>query len=313
MDAIKELTKTIGTHKKSLIVEREEMQQRLQQHLNLDAEQVARELDRRCKFCEALLIPEQFPTPDRKRPFTWLFPDRCGCPGEEADLAKREAERTISEAQIQQQLLKNRLKSAGLIGDLELATFDNFKPRNDWDGAEDAKKRAQDYLAAYYRGDTQEKPILLMTGQWGTGKSHLAAAVVHHVFNKAYFRNWTDYLQRLQNSWSHRGNPEFEQEEDIINELREGDLVVIDDLDKRNPSEWVRSVLYPVINHRCNMGLATIITLNYGPDDADPRAPGRPILQTYFGVAVLDRIIGKTFDLIEFTGPSYRSGIEWKV
>jgi hypothetical protein len=52
--------------------------------------------------------------------------------------------------------------------------------------------------------------------------------------------------------------------------------------------------------------------LNYGPGDVDAAAPGRLALEAYLGRAVLDRVIGAAFDVIEFSGPSYRSGMKYK-
>lgn len=280
----------------------------------LEPEQVATELNRRCKYCQALMIPKQSPHPLRAGRFTWVFPDTCGCEAESIALAQEQAQAVVTEAQQKEEAIKAILKRAGLIGDLAKATFDTYLPRNDWDGVEDVKGRAIEYTKQALVG-VMEQPVLLMHGQWGTGKSHLAAAVIREGLGagkKCFFRNWLDYLQRLKNSWDNQGDPDKEREEDIINELRTGAIIVIDDLDKGNASDWMRRVLYPVLNSRTNEGKPTIITLNYGPDDIDPKAPGRSMLETYFGVANLDRILGKKcFDSILFDGPSDRTGIKW--
>ena len=294
--------------------------------LQLSAEEAAIELNKKCDYCGQWILPtlQDTPLPLRPNKKTWVFPDRCDCEG--AVQAEKQQAEKAAVVEYRQMLddYQAGLQRAGLVGDLALSTFESFVKRGDWKRSEEIKLKVMTYAEDFLTGelvkynDNNEPintPVLLMTGQWGTGKSHLAAAVLRESYDKGkrvYFRNWSDYLQRLQRSWQHQGDKEHEQEEDIIDELRQGDIIVIDDLDKRNPTEWVRSVLYPVINHRVNMGMATIITLNYGPEDSDPQAPGRPILERYFGVAVLDRIIGAAYDHIDFDGPSYRSGQTWR-
>jgi DNA replication protein DnaC len=152
------------------------------------------------------------------------------------------------------------------------------------------------------------------------GKSHLAAAAIHEALNagwtNCYFRVWPEYLRRLQVSWNRPkdDNGEWigESEADITEEFQKGRLIVIDDLDKRQPTDWSRSVLYTALNHRYNAQLPTILTFNFGPDHVDPKAPGRMALENYLGGAIFDRLLQSVFDVIEFNGPSYRSGVTLK-
>lgn len=209
------------------------------------------------------------------------------------------------------------------MGWLSEATFASYSARDDWAGAQDVWQRTFTYTKAICGGN-REKPFLLLCGQVGNGKSHLAASAIHYFLDKewkrCYFRVWPDYLARIQATFNRaedqpgsllRGETQAETEEEIVAELQGGEIIVIDDLDKRKPSDWVRGVLFSVLNHRYNKALPTILTLNYGPGDVDPKARGRLILEEYMGRAVLDRVIGGAYDVIEFDGPSYRSGIQW--
>jgi DNA replication protein DnaC len=321
MDAIKQLTKDLGKSRRSQNArqtELEEMRTTSLDLLQLTPEQAAAELDRRCPFCDALMIPTRHPHPLKQRD-TYVFGDVCGCDGEAAADATAEAERIIQERTEQASFQRLRLEKAGLVGKLATASFDNFHPRKDWPGAEGAKERVQAYLQAFldnrlYNTKDEPTPFLILYGQWGAGKSHLAAAVLHKAMEanrRAYFRVWPDYLQRLQNSWGNRDNPEAEQEQDIIKELQKGDIVCIDDLDKRKPTDWVKGVLFPALNHRYTHNLATIVTLNFSPEDKDPLAAGRSLWELYLGTATLDRLMGDAFDMIHFDGPSHRSGVKW--
>ncbi len=224
----------------------------------------------------------------------------------------------VNQLTLEQQEYCKRLQDAGLIGWLAEATFATFSARDDWTSAEDVFRRVMSYTKTVESGN-HEKPFLLLCGQVGNGKSHLAAAAIHFYLDKGhrpcYFRVWPDYLKRIQATFRKTWNEdedEHETEEDIINELQTGKIICIDDLDKRRSTDWVREILFPVLNHRYNAGLPTVLTLNYGPGDVDPVAPGRLALEAYLGRAGLDRVIGASFDVIEFDGPSYRSGLSYE-
>lgn len=292
--------------------------------LRLGPEAAAAELDRRCLYCGGLLIPriETFVLPllrNGKRTM-YIWPDRHGCPEESAGLIRQAGE--LATARAKQQLAdhKSALDRAGLVGWLADASFDNYTAREEWPVAQENWQRVWRYVSLLLAGDIGDKKWLVLYGGFGLGKTHLAAAAIHEALSagwtQCYFRVWPEYLRRLQASWNRQkddnGQLIGESEADITEELQGGKLIVVDDLDKREPSAWSRSVLYTALNHRYNAGLPTILTFNYGPEDADPRAPGRLALENYLGGAVFDRLIQSAFDVIEFSGPSYRSGVSLK-
>lgn len=299
---------------KNRIEEQQGYQRELMRLAALTPEQAAIDLDKKCPHCGAYLAPTEIDNPLRPGRKLRIWPEEHGCKPEARarhlqaqEDAKAAAERKAAEYEAS--LLK-----AGLIGWLGKATLDSFIPRPDWPEAKEVKRRAAAYVEAVMSMQA-ESVFLVLCGQFGNGKSHLAAAVIRQFIDagwrNCYFRNWSEYLQRIQATFN-RKDEDGETEEQIIAELQKGSIVAIDDLDKRKPSEWVRSVLYPVLNHRYNAGLPTILTFNYMPDDKDPAAPGRIALEAYLGRAVIDRVIGGSFDVIEFSGPSYRSGVKWE-
>ena len=241
-----------------------------------------------------------------------------GCQAEREYNARVRAASDGAEAREREAEWQAALQKAGLTGWLAGATFENFAPRQDWEGAMFRRDRVMAYAHALLNGEMGKCNWLILHGGYGAGKSHLAASVIYRViaagWKGCYFRVWTEYLQRIQASWdrNRKSEEDGESEADITAELMKGRLVVIDDLDKRPGSEWSRRVLFTALNHRLNEGMPTILTFNYGPGQADPKVPGRLALLDYVGEAVLDRIVGTAFDLVEFDGPSYRSGVDYK-
>jgi len=296
-------------------------------------EEAATQLDHHCLYCNALLIPrvETYELPlckDGKRTM-FIWPDKHGCPEELAALNQQAAEMASIQTQQQQMDYKKMLTKAGLIGWLASANFDNYTAREEWPPSQDNWQRVWAYVSALLNGTIGDpqgglagpcKNWLILYGSFGMGKSHLAAAAIHEALNASwthcYFRVWPEYLRRLQASWDRpkddNGERTGESEADITEEFQKGKLIVIDDLDKRQPTDWSRSVLYTALNHRYNAQLPTILTFNYGPDHVDPKAPGRMALENYLGGAIFDRLIQSAFDVIEFSGPSYRSGVTFE-
>lgn len=66
--------------------------QRLSQ---LSAPEIARELDKQCVYCGEYLTPTRQVHPLRQNRFTWIWPDKCGCEAETADLKRLEEKAVV--------------------------------------------------------------------------------------------------------------------------------------------------------------------------------------------------------------------------
>jgi len=117
-------------------------------------------------------------------------------------------------------------------------------------------------------------------------------------WDRVYYRSWAAYIKRLRASFEKGAK---ERTSAIEFELTHGQLVVIDDLDKIKPTEFVQDTLFNVIEYRQNRELPTILTSNSEPQDLVP----------WVGIATLDRIGGFCVQ-IEFKGESYRTKVAWQ-
>ena len=287
----------------------------------LSVEELQAERGRTCEHCGSPIAPKwmQVDTSLSQAGGLWVWP-RCHCAESRAASAQSEEAKARAAKKCIADARSEAIQRAGLGGKLEGYTFSAFKNRLDWTGGTEGEgdkkhtwpgcdevfSRVRAYACALSSG-TLKRKWLILWGDYGMGKSHLAAAVLWAALERGdtqvRFRDWTYWLQRIQATWDKRNNGnddefEAETENDIINELRKGSLVAIDDLDKRAASEWVRGTLYSIINYRYVNDMPTILTFNI------PLA-SREILD-YIGRAVLDRIIENAFDVIEFRGESYR-------
>ena len=112
---------------------------------------------------------------------------------------------------------------------------------------------------------TENGKGLLLVGDCGVGKTHLAAAVLTGIINadkpgKLLFSNFQDLIQEIQASFDSEHVP---RKSEILQPLLDADLLVIDELGSQKPTTWVQDILYYVINSRYNEQKTTIFTTNY--------------------------------------------------
>jgi DNA replication protein DnaC len=113
---------------------------------------------------------------------------------------------------------------------------------------------------------------LVLTGPTGTGKTHLAAAIVRNlILAGKIFRignlNWSygdfvtvpDLLLKLRQTFNSRKG---DSESDIVDRLRTVPFLVLDDLGSEKPSEWVTTTLYTIVDARYREVMPTIVTTN---------------------------------------------------
>jgi len=129
---------------------------------------------------------------------------------------------------------------------------------------------------------------LLITGPVGVGKTHLAVAILNELVDAkgatALFCDFSDLLDRIQASFSRTND---ESQDDIVAPYRDADLLVLDELGARRPSDWVREVLYGLLNTRYNRKRLTILTTNFTDE---PEARGGETLETRVGAPVRSRL-----------------------
>jgi len=140
-------------------------------------------------------------------------------------------------------------------------TFENF----DASGSAD-KKRILDECRRFAQEfpDRQRKGTwLAFMGPCGTGKGHLAAAVVREVIERhgatALFVKYHDLVRRIKHSW---GPDAAESEERILKAVREVDLLVLDEIGVQFDTNAERLILYAVLDHRYEFLKPTILTTN---------------------------------------------------
>lgn len=125
------------------------------------------------------------------------------------------------------------------------------------------KKYAEDF-----KDFKKESKGLLLYGSVGTGKTYYAACIANSLIDQGYRVLMTNFA-RLTNQLQGK----FEDRQKYIDSLNEYSLLIIDDLGAERNSEFMKEMVFNIIDSRYRAGLPFIITTNLtaevlkNPDD----------------------------------------------
>lgn len=153
-------------------------------------------------------------------------------------------------------------------------TFDTFHP----DGRGLSPDRQRNLRHAYDAARAfalDPKGWLLLMGGYGSGKTHLAAAIANEVLKRGIvplFVTVPDLLDHLRATYA-PGSPQPYSER--FEEVRTAPVLILDDLGTENATPWALEKLFQLLNHRYVARLPTVITTNQELDRLDPRLRSR--------------------------------------
>jgi DNA replication protein DnaC len=176
-----------------------------------------------------------------------------------------------------QEMLERRLRAVASVGARDSVahlTFDAFLPEGHGLPPEKAEnlRRAYELCMRY-----AEEPTgwLLITGAYGCGKTHLAAAIANAAIERgqaALFLNAPDLLDHLRATFSPESEVSYDE---LFERLRNAPVLVLDDLGAQSSSSWAQEKLFQLLNHRYNLRLPTVITTNQRVEEMEPRLRSR--------------------------------------
>ena len=173
----------------------------------------------------------------------------------------------LAQMKVQQQQNLMEVSGITVLERYKKATFDSFTFT--LPSVKNAYRSAMQFAAC---------PIgwLVMTGPYGCGKTHLAVAIAKQRLeagDTVLVQTVPDLLDHLRGAF----NPAVAQTyDDRFEEMKEADMLVLDDYGAQQNTAWANEKLFQLVNHRYNASLPTVITSNDTYlENIDPRVRSR--------------------------------------
>ena len=179
-----------------------------------------------------------------------------------------------------------KLKDASNLGErFKGRIFGNFERSRD--------SRAFDQCRTYTEWDlfNIERNNLLILGEVGSGKTHLAGAISNVLIDKGVpvlFGTFSEHLEHIRQEFN-------SAERKYLAQMKTVPVLVLDDVAREKQSDWTRQILFDVINYRYEHMIPTIITANLNLD----------ALGNYLGRDIFSRLY-ETSIAVTTRGENYR-------
>ena len=151
--------------------------------------------------------------------------------------------------------LKSQLETFESDVYIQDASFDDFYTTTE------NKEKALHLAEKFVKNYPNDKQGLYLYGEYGTGKSYLMSAMAKELTRKnvnVLFVFMPDLVRSI------RSNMNQGTLEKRVNQLKQCDCLILDDLGGEYISDWFRDeILFPILHYRLSAGLPVFITSNY--------------------------------------------------
>ena len=207
--------------------------------------------------------------------------------------ANAEAERQLEaeRQQVARARLESLLEQSAIPPRFIGKTFDNY--RADGEGQERALRVCREY-AEHFERHLRTGGSLILSGKPGTGKSHLAAAVLQAILpaRVGVYMTLMDLIRALRDTW--RKDSET-SENQLLAKLEAMPLLAIDEIGMQYGTDGERAILFDVLDRRYRNMRPTILMTNLDKDG--------------FRAAIGDRVFDRLTEVarwVPFEWDSYR-------
>jgi DNA replication protein DnaC len=153
-------------------------------------------------------------------------------------------------------------------------TFETFSLRE----GEVSREASRSLRAAFEfakRYASEPRGWLLLSGDPGLGKTHLAAAIANHQLKQnapVLFVSVLSLFDCLRAAFATHAYAAVIQ---ILDKTNSAPLLILDDLTTKSASPWLIDKLYQILDYRYTKQLPTVLIMSLLPDDLDPRLRSR--------------------------------------
>ncbi|MCH7706321.1 MAG: ATP-binding protein [Chloroflexi bacterium] len=154
-----------------------------------------------------------------------------------------------------------RLQQYSNLGALTRMTFQALDSERPFPDSETQRRFHEAYQAASEYAD-EPQGWLALNGPVGSGKTHLAAAIVNRCLDRgvaAFYISVPDLLDHLRSAFGPTSDVPYDQ---LFDQVRNAPLLALDDLGAHATTPWAQEKLNQILNHRFNLQLPTVVALS---------------------------------------------------
>lgn len=170
--------------------------------------------------------------------------------------------------------VRERLFALSHLDELKELTFEAFTPRGRKGLGE---MQSISLEMAYNKARHYAQNLngwLMLQGGYGSGKTHLAAAIANFAVSMGVptlFLTVPDLLDALRFAYG----AEDTTFEERFDQIRNAKLLVLDDFGTQNATGWAQEKLFQIVNYRYINKLSTVVTTNLALDEIEDRIRSR--------------------------------------
>ncbi|MCP5117689.1 MAG: ATP-binding protein, partial [bacterium] len=135
-----------------------------------------------------------------------------------------------------------------------------------------------------------KKQGLLFVGGPGSGKTHLAAAVLRELTKRGFQAVFFLYQQLLEKIRSGYDPNSGSSAREAYQAALDAEVLLLDDLGAHRATDWVEDTITSIITHRCNHRMPVIATTNFRDESVDSSMPSSAAAQVAGGQYLSERI-----------------------
>lgn len=151
---------------------------------------------------------------------------------------------------------KQDISKNGFTRAIEKCTFSTYETWNE--NSKRAKEVAKNYFLSFEKIKNTKNNSILLAGQVGSGKTHLAVAIALNLLKRHHKVEYMPYRDEITKLKQNIINSQYYEK--AMDKYKTCEVLLIDDLFKGKPTDTDINIIFEIVNHRYMAQLPMIIS-----------------------------------------------------